>query len=104
MDYQQLIQGYQHIVKTIYSPRAFYERVKTFLRDYRLPTERPSRIKWEQIKALLRSIWFLGIRDQGRVYYWKMFFFSLLKYPKKFSLTVTMAIYGFHFRRVVESI
>ncbi|MCI0514028.1 DUF4070 domain-containing protein [candidate division KSB1 bacterium] len=104
MDYHELIQGYQHILKTIYAPRAFYERVKTFLRDYHLPIERPVRIQWEQIKALLRSIWFLGIWDRGRRYYWKIFFFSLLKHPKKFSLTVTMAIYGFHFRRVVESI
>ncbi|MCK4297315.1 MAG: DUF4070 domain-containing protein, partial [Candidatus Marinimicrobia bacterium] len=37
-------------------------------------------------------------------YYWKLLFYSLFKHPKKFPLAVTLAIYGFHFRRVVESI
>jgi len=35
---------------------------------------------------------------------WKLVFSSLIRYPHKFALAITLAIYGFHFRRVIETI
>jgi len=104
MNYQQLIDGYRIIVKTIYSHKEYYERVKTFLREYRMPTRKSIRITFRDIKALFKSLVILGIVEKGRRYFWKLIIFSLLKYPQKFALAITMAIYGFHFRRVVETI
>ncbi len=35
MNYETLINGYKHILYTIYSPKQYYERVKTFLKAYK---------------------------------------------------------------------
>jgi len=104
MNYQSLIAGYKKVLDTIYSPKEFYERVRTFLREYQSPVKFPSRIKIQDIKALFRSFWILGILEKGRRYYWKLIFLSVFRYPRKFPLAVTMAIYGFHFRKVVETV
>ena len=104
MNYQNLIAGYKKVLDTIYSPREFYERVKTFLKEYHSPVKFPSRIKIQDIKALFKSFWILGVMEKGRRYYWKLILLSLLRYPRKFPLAVTMAIYGFHFRKVVETV
>lgn len=104
MNYQKLVQGYKEILETIYSPKEFYDRVKTFLTEYHRPIEIPTRLSINHIKALFRSMWVLGIVEKGKRYYWKLFMFGLFKHPKKFPLAITMAIYGFHFRRVSEAV
>ncbi|MBN2008583.1 B12-binding domain-containing radical SAM protein [candidate division KSB1 bacterium] len=103
MNYDNLKKGYKDLVTTIYSPKAYYERVKTFLMEYKMPTF-PKKIFWRDIKALFRSIWVLGLIEKGKRYYWRLFFYSLFRCPEKFPLAITMAIYGFHFRRVAATI
>jgi len=104
MNYQKLMAGYKQILEKIYSQKTYYERVKTFLREYR-PGLKTSRMPtFSEIKAFFRSLWVLGVLERGRKYYWKLFFLSLLKYPKRFPLVMTMSIYGFHFRRTIEKI
>jgi len=44
----------------------------------------------------------LGVLEEGRLHYWRLFFWSLLRRPRQFSTAITLAIYGFHFRRVFE--
>jgi len=104
MNYQKLIHGYKEILDTIYSPKEFYNRVKTFLQEYDRPFKTPQKLKFHHIQALFRSMWRLGIVEKGKRYYWKLFMFGLFKHPKKFPLAITMAIYGFHFRRVSEAV
>ncbi|MFC1971954.1 B12-binding domain-containing radical SAM protein [Chloroflexota bacterium] len=104
MDYETLINGYKNILNTIYSPKVYYERVKTFLKEYK-PSQikRPSRLQFYHFKALLNSVWSLGIREKGRRYYWKLFLSTLLKRPRFFPISIELALYGFHFRKVVEN-
>jgi len=102
MNYETLINGYKHILNTIYSPGQYYERVKTFLREYKPRGEIASRLQFQHIRAFVKSIWFLGIREKGRRYYWKLFLSTLLKQPRKFPLSISLSVYGYHFRKVVE--
>ncbi len=102
MPYQTLIRGYKEILETIYSPKEYYLRVKTFLREYQVPQK--GRVAFGDVRALFRSMWKIGVLDSGKRYYWKLLIYSLLTCPKKFALAVEFAIYGFHFRRVVRSI
>ena len=37
MNYEVLINGYKRILKTVYAPKHYFERVKTFLKDYTPP-------------------------------------------------------------------
>lgn len=101
---QKLIKSYKEVLEAIYSQRAYYERVKTFLREYRPQIHQKTRITISEFKALLRSFWKLGLREKGKRYYWKLFFVSLFKYPKKFPIAMTLAVYGFHFRKIVEQL
>jgi len=102
MNYQVLINGYKQILTTIYSPKQYYERVKAFLKEYRPSGKRKARLQFYHIRALFKSVWFLGVREKGRRYYWRLFVSTLLKYPRKFPITISLAVYGYHFRKVVE--
>jgi len=104
MDYQRLMRGYKEILQTVYAPKQYYLRVKSFLQEYTVPLKKAHKITWSDTKAFLKSLWILGVLDKGKRYYWRLLVFSLFKYPEKFSIAVTLAIYGFHFRKVSESV
>ena len=99
MGIEDLKAGYKHILSEIYSPRPFYERVKTFLRTYN-PANLSMRVEPVEILAFLRSVWLLGIVGDDRREYWRLFFWSLFRHPKKFPMAIAFTIYGFHFREV----
>jgi radical SAM superfamily enzyme YgiQ (UPF0313 family) len=99
MDPEVLFQGYQHLLEQIYSPRLFYQRIRTFLNEFR-PNKATVTLEWREIVAFLRSIWRLGILGEERWEYWKLFFWTLFKHPGQFPLAITFSIYGYHFRKV----
>jgi radical SAM superfamily enzyme YgiQ (UPF0313 family) len=102
MDLQILQKGYQRIIKEIYSPQQFYQRVKNFLMDY-TPAKAPVHLEMQEILAFFRSIYWLGIRGKERFEYWKLFVWALFKQPEKFPLAITFTIYGYHFWKVFEN-
>jgi hypothetical protein len=101
MNIETLRQGYKTILSQIYSPKMYYERVKTFLREYK-PPKVGSYVDFQHVMAFLRSIYRIGIKGVERVHYWRLFFWTLLRRPKLFPLAITFAIYGYHFRQVCE--
>jgi len=103
MNYETLINGYKNILNTIYSPKQYYERIKTFLKEYRpTPRKRIPQIQFYHIRAFVKSMWVLGVRETGRKYYWRFFVSTLLKRPRAFPISMSLAVYGFHFRKVTE--
>jgi len=96
-----LKKGYRKILDSIYSARGFYERVRTFLKDY-TPARHPVTLQWQEIAAFFTSIVEIGIKSKERAHYWRLFFWTLFNYPKKFPLAITFTIYGYHFRKVNE--
>jgi len=102
MGYDTLVNGYKHIMSTIYSPKHYYERVKVFLKEYKPRSKGKTSIHFYHLTAFLRSIWVLGVKEKGRRYYWRLFVSSLLKNPRTFPMSMTLAVYGFHFRKVAE--
>ncbi len=103
MDPEALVSGYRRIIRTIYSPRAYYERVRTFLREYHAVPHRGP-ISRDDLHAFVRSIYVLGIKGVERAQYWKLFFWTLFRRPRLFPLAIRFSIYGFHFRRVSEHV
>ncbi len=101
MDVDLLHSGYKELMENIYSPEPFYARVKTFLNEYN-PQKSPVKIEWNEVRAFFRSVYELGIRGIERVQYWNLIFWTLFRFPNKFPLAVTFAIYGFHFRTICE--
>jgi radical SAM superfamily enzyme YgiQ (UPF0313 family) len=103
MSYETLINGYKNVLDTIYSPRHYYKRVIAFLKEYRpRKTAGISQLRFYHIASLIRSLWFLGIIDKGRWYFWRLLISTLLKYPRNFALSIGLSVSGFHFRKVVE--
>jgi len=102
MKLETLVDGYKRILGTIYSSRHYYERVKTFLKEYKPQGKMPSGLQFAHVRAFFKSIWILGIRDKGRKYYWELFIATLIRYPRKFPTAIKLAIYGYHFRKVAE--
>lgn len=104
MNVKRLLEGYKQILKTIYSPKKYYERILTFLEHYRPLKRKRRRISWDEIHAFLMSVWKLGIVDRARKYYWKLITRTLIKHPKAFPEVVAFLICGFHFHQIAISL
>ncbi len=100
MNKEVLLEGYQKILSSIYSSKAYYERLKVFLKHFKPVAVNRGRVNRENIMALLRSVLYLGIIDRNRIYYWKLIFWSLSRRPDMIPMAVTYSIYGYHFRKV----
>ena len=101
MNHEVLMQGYRNVVQTIYSPKHYYQRVVTFLKNYRPAENAKPSFQFCNVKAFIRSMWRIGIFSKERFYYWRLLAWSF-RHPSRFQLAVTFAIYGFHFRRVFD--
>jgi len=101
MSLDVLREGYKGILQHIYSPEHYYQRIRTFLREYKPPRMR-GRIRFSHILALVRSFYRLGLVGQGRLHYWKLLLWTQFRRPRLIPEAVVLAIYGYHFRKVCE--
>ena len=94
--------GYRELMKKLYEPKVYYQRVRTFLEHHK-KTEGPRfRLSGADFMAFVKSFWLLGIWYRGRVAYWRFFWSTLLRRPHQFRRAVEFAIIGYHFRRVAQ--
>jgi radical SAM superfamily enzyme YgiQ (UPF0313 family) len=107
MDRAKLIEGYNRLVKTIYSPRYYYQRVNEFLKTYKpTPIIRKNKYSWQRLKAFMKSVLYIGILGNGvsQWYYWKLMLKSLIFYRKSFAEAMTLIVYGYHFRKMAKKL
>jgi radical SAM superfamily enzyme YgiQ (UPF0313 family) len=104
MDYDLLISGYKKILSTLYSPRHYYARLRTFLREYIPPEKKKKALRFRPnyIAAFFRSVVVLGIVGKERFHYWKLLVWMMFNRPGQIPQAITLSIYGFHFRKVFE--
>jgi len=101
MNLETLTEGYRSVMHHIYTPKHYYKRVRTFLREYSPPSiDVP--LNREGLEALIRSILRLGIFGRERFHYWSLMFWTLFRRPRMLPMAVTLAIYGHHFRKICE--
>jgi hypothetical protein len=101
MGMETLLEGYRSVLTTIYAPKNYYFRLRTFLREYRGPGVRARAALGRQC-AFIRDLFRLGLLGKERIQYWKILIWTLLHRPDLFSTMVSLAIYGFHFRKICE--
>ena len=106
MGYEKLFNGYRKIVQTIYSPEQCYQRIKTFIKEYK-----PPRKDWgrklpglSDLKSLFHTTLILGIKEKERWVYWKLVIPTLFKRPRFLHLSITLMAYGYHFRKVADKL
>jgi radical SAM superfamily enzyme YgiQ (UPF0313 family) len=101
MSIASLKEGYRRILDTIYSPKPYYARIRTFLREYRAPHVR-GHIQYFHVLAILRSFLRIGVLGQERLYYWKLLAWTLFTRPHMLSEAIMLTIYGYHFRIICQ--
>ncbi|MBN1366678.1 MAG: DUF4070 domain-containing protein [Dehalococcoidales bacterium] len=103
MDPTKLINGYKNILHTIYNQKYYYERIMTFIKEYKPINKRKvPMVHWYQVRAFFSIVWLLGIVDKGRNHFWKLIGSTLIKKPKSIALAFGYALYGLHFRKVFQ--
>lgn len=102
MDAAKLIAGYEWVQKTIFHPRAYYDRV---LDNFsRLPKENKERSPLsfsDKIAAATRIILIIGVVDRHRFEFWRFITTTLLKHPSRLGQAFAFAANGYHFRTLL---
>jgi radical SAM superfamily enzyme YgiQ (UPF0313 family) len=95
--------GYRELMRRLYEPGAYYQRIRTFMKNHR-PTGPHLRLSRADFEAFVKSFWLLGVWHRGRVAYWRFFWSTLLRRPRQFRYGMELAILGYHFRRVAQGL
>jgi radical SAM superfamily enzyme YgiQ (UPF0313 family) len=101
MGIEPLEKGYREILRDIYSPRSYYARLRTFIREYHPPKSKARLAPWH-LNAFFRSLYFLGIAGEERFRYPGLLLWTLFRKPRAFPVAVVLAISGYHFRKSSE--
>ncbi|MFO7559548.1 MAG: B12-binding domain-containing radical SAM protein [Desulfobacterales bacterium] len=101
MGMARLLDGYQSIMKHIYSPENYYRRVRTLLKELKTPEIRQP-VDIQRFLSLFRSVFRLGVLGKERFRYWQLMLWTLLRKPRLMPVAITLSIYGYHYRRICE--
>ena len=102
MKLEELIKGYQRLLTTIYSPKAYHTRVKTFLRKYHQVSHKRKPMSLNQMLAFVKTLFFIGFWNKASLYYWDLLFWTIFNHPQLFRTSITYTVYGVHFRKIIE--
>ncbi len=103
MDGELLRRNYRVLVQALYEPRNYYQRVKTFLAQYREPREKPP-FSREALLGVARCFFWLGLVRKGRLDFWRVLLWTCFRKPESIQNFLGLAILGYHFRRIHEDL
>ena len=102
MKIESLVKGYQNTLERLYSAKPYYARVKKFFRNYKPPKRKPMAFHFYYIKAVFRTMLFIGIFKRDRRYFWRLLTWSLFRKPRVLPLVFRYAIYRAHFSEMTK--
>jgi hypothetical protein len=100
MDQQILNNGYNNIIKDIYSTKPYYKRIRKFLLNYKPAHSKTKKIEFAYLSGFIKSIIIIGILNKGRSEYWKLFAWTIFNRPQLFMDAITFTVYGHHYQTV----
>ena len=101
MGMDRLVDGYRSIMKQIYAPKNYYRRVRTLLKELRIPeVNQPMNI--QRFLSCFRCAFRLGMLGKERFHYWSLMVWTLICKPRLISVAITLSIYGYHYRKICE--
>ena len=101
MGMDKLLNGYQLIMRQIYSPKHYYKRVRTLLKELKAP-EVIEPLNLQRFLSVFRSAIRLGILGKERFHFWYLIIWTLIRKPKLMPTALTLSIYGYHYRKICE--
>jgi radical SAM superfamily enzyme YgiQ (UPF0313 family) len=103
MNWETLRAGYRNLMGHLYAPEPYYQRIRTFLREYKRP-QISGDWHWRYFLAFLHANVRLGILGRERFHYWGLLLWTFFRRPSQFSRAVTLSIYGHHFRKTCRGL
>jgi radical SAM superfamily enzyme YgiQ (UPF0313 family) len=103
MDPALLIQGYQKIMRTIYSPREYYQRVLDSMRQTAQEFAEPQHYTViNAVTSFTRVMLKLGVLDRERKEFWRFISHARVKHRDRLAESLRLAAMGYHFRKLSE--
>jgi radical SAM superfamily enzyme YgiQ (UPF0313 family) len=103
MDRDVLRTNYRVLVKALYDPRNYYDRVRILLAEYKEPKEKPPLSRAVAL-ACLRCFFWLGLIRKGRLHFWRVFLWTCLHKRDSVQNFIGLAILGYHFCKIHEEL
>ena len=103
MDRDTLRNSYRALVKALYEPRNYYNRVRNLLMHLKAPKEKPP-VTPDILLAVMRCFFWLGLMRNGRAHFWRVFLWTCFRKPGSVQDFLGLAIMGYHFRRVHDDL
>lgn len=109
MGYQNLIKHYSRIIKELYQTKNYYKRIKDFLEDF-TPSfkfkldKQYLKINFGYIRGLPKIFLTFGVFFSGRIEFWKILFYTLLKKPQAFFTVIAQILSGHHFKKIFKNL
>lgn len=101
MDPAKLIQGYEKIMRTIYSPREYYQRALDSMRRTAQQFAEPQHYKLiSSLTSFTRVMLKLGVLDSERREFWRFLTQTLLKHRNKLAESLRPGSDGLSFPQV----
>ena len=98
MNREALHRGYRRVMDHLYAPGPYYQRIRTFLREYR-PARVSGTATLQDIGAFCQASVRLGVIGRERFHFWGLLVWTCFRRPPLVPLAVRLSIYGFHFRK-----
>jgi len=104
MDPAVLIHGYETIMRTIYSPREYYQRALDSMRRTAQQISEPQHYKLiNGLTSFTRVMLKLGVLDSERREFWRFLTQTLLKHRNDLTKSLRLAAMGYHFRKLSDA-
>jgi radical SAM superfamily enzyme YgiQ (UPF0313 family) len=104
MDPTVLVEGYQTIMRTIYSPREYYQRALDSMRRTAQQFSEPQHYNpIEGLTSLAHIVLKLGIFDRERKEFWRFLNQTLSRHRHRFAESLRLAAMGYHFRKLSDA-
>ncbi len=104
MDPARLVEGYISIMRTIYNPREYYQRVLDSLKRTPKSLAEPTGYNLlASVTAFTRLMVKLGVVDRERREFWRFFLEAASHHRNKFIEAMRLAALGYHFRKLNEA-
>ena len=95
MNEKQLYKGFITIIDNIYTPKKSYQRIIQFFKTSNSPKTQikvPTKFGLKDIIIVLRIIFYLGIKDTNRKYFWKLIVWTFFNQRKNIDKAVFYGI------------
>jgi radical SAM superfamily enzyme YgiQ (UPF0313 family) len=104
MDPAVLIKGYQTIMKTIYSPREYYQRALDSMKRTAQQLSEPQHYDFiSGLTSFTRIMVKLGVLDRERHEFWRFLTQTLMSHRERFADSMRLAAMGYHFRKLSDA-